>query len=210
MSFTLYHYWRSSSSWRVRFALDLKNIKYECKKINLLKKEEESDFYSSLNPSSYVPTLVHEKHIITESIAIMEWLEEEYPDTPIIYGDTYKRAKIRSLSEVINAGIQPLQNLNTMKRHSDNKEEQNKWLQHWIKRGMQVYERMISKDRHLSWTYSVGDQISMADICLIPQCYSSIRFGIDIREYSNIFSIWEKAHQRKEFKSSHPDVYKPK
>lgn len=210
MSFTLYHYWRSSSSWRVRLALDIKSIKYECKSINLLEGEGKNEAYSKLNQASYVPTLVHDKHVITESIAIMEWLEESHPEPSIIYGDNYKRAKIRSLSEVINSGIQPLQNLSTMKRHSDNKEEQSKWQNHWIKRGMEVYEKMISQDRDKLWTYSVGEKISMADICLIPQCYSSMRFGVDIKNYPSIFSIWEKIHELKEFKSSHPDVYKPK
>ena len=214
MRLTLYHYWRSSSSWRVRWALAHKGIPCDFVPVDLLNGEAEAEEHRRRNPMGYVPALEISAEtnlsiapvMLTESIAMIEFLEELYPKPSLLPGDSINRARIRALAETINAGTQPLQNLNAQFFHSDDAEKRKAWAQHWIREGLAAYEQIASRTAGL---FSVGDELSVADLCLIPQCYNARRNDIDLKAYPNIARIETTALQTQSCKLSHPDRYEP-
>jgi maleylacetoacetate isomerase len=140
--YRLYHYWRSSSSWRVRFGLSLKNIAYEPVAISLLDGSSEAPEHLERNPAGFVPVLEipgPEQYRLTESLAILLYLEDRHPDTQrLLPEDAYLKARCWALAETVNAGIQPIQNLPVLHRHSQDPEEQKKWARHFIRNGLEV------------------------------------------------------------------------
>lgn len=211
MQFRLYHYWRSSSSWRVRWALALKRVPCEFIPVNLLEGEQTSQPHRRRNPLGVVPVLEilrgeGPSQFLAESVAIVEWLEETFPKPKLIPGDSFKRARIRQLSQIVNAGIQPLQNLKTMVFYSEESEKRNAWSKHWIRNGFQAYEALV---KETVGKFSVGDQITMADLFLIPQCYNAKRFSVPLEEFSTIASIYNNAVETKEYKETQPEAFKP-
>lgn len=202
----LYHYWRSSASWRVRWGLEIKQIAHTKIPVNLLGAEEKSSIYLSKNPAGYVPCLVFEGKSLGESLAILEWLEENYPQPSFFDGDSFKRALIRQLAETVNSGIQPLQNLDVLKKLSSDKNVQTEWVQHWIKRGLGVYENLIAP---YSTKFSVSDHPTLADLCLIPQCHAAHRFQVDLAPFPRIQKIYEYAMKQEACFSSRPEAFEP-
>lgn len=207
MKLRLFHYWRSSASWRVRYGLEVKGLKVEVLPINLLTGEEKKDNYLSVNPSGYVPSLHVDEHApMGESLAILEWLEENFPTPSFFQGDSFDRARIRQLAETVNSGIQPLQNLDVVKRHSSDKVEQDQWVVHWIERGLTVYEKLLRAHGKAA-NFSYGSQPTLADLCLIPQCYSALRFKVDLAKYPLINRIYTHALSTEACQRSHPEKF---
>ncbi len=212
--YRLFHYWRSSSSWRVRFALDFKGIPYEPVAISLLSGESESPEHLARNPAGQVPVLEVPAQApgsapvcLTESLAILLFLEETHPDLPgLVFGNAANRARIMALSEVINSGTQPFHNPPVLERHSADPAEQKSWARDFIERGLGVYETLSSATRG---EFSVGDRPSLADACLIPQVYSAERFGVSLAKFPGISRIHENLKALPAFASSHPDAFKP-
>ncbi len=204
----LLHYWRSSSSWRVRWALEIKGLQYKSLPINLLQGEEKQSTYLEKNPAGHVPLLIIEEEKLGESMAIMEWLEESYPEPSILYGNALERAQIRRLAETINSGTQPLQNLSVMKYVSSTKEKQVQWCQHWLERGLGVYESLLEKIHEPQWLFSTGNTPSIADCCLIPQCYNGERFFIAIEKFPKTYKIYTHALSTSACMAAHPDRFK--
>jgi maleylacetoacetate isomerase len=211
----LYHYWRSSSSWRVRWAFELKNIECEKIAVNLLDDETDRPEHRSRNPIGYVPVVefldvksdAHAKRYLTESAAMIEWAEETHPTPSLLPKGAIERAHIRRLCETVNAGIQPLQNPPVVAAAAKDEGDRKKWAQHWIRQGMKAYEEWIQGS---SGRFSVGDQITMADLFLIPQCYAALRFEIDLEnEFPTLAKIYANALQTESCQASHPDRYKP-
>jgi len=208
---TLFHYWRSSASWRVRWGLAIKKVPHEEIAVNLLKSEEKLSEYTSQNPSGYVPCLVSPGKIsLGESLAILEWLEETYPEPSFFVGDSYLRARIRQLAETVNSGIQPLHNMDVLKKFSEDKDKQAEWARHWILRGMRVFEDLLGATDRAGKKFSVADQPTLADICLIPQCFAANRFGVDLSQFSQCKAIYDHALTTEECKASAPDFFQPK
>nr|ACO11269.1 Maleylacetoacetate isomerase [Caligus rogercresseyi] len=200
----LYSYFRSSCSWRVRIALNLKGVDFETKAVHLIKDggEQHKEDYKALNPMAQVPTLVHQGLVLTQSLAIMEYLEEKYPGgAPLLPKGLLDRAHVRELSEVISSGIQPIQNLNVMQKFSSETEKRMKWSHHWITRGLQGVEKLMDK---YSGKFCVGDEVSMADCCLIPQVYNANRFKVDMTQFPNIQRICKELETLEVFKKAHP------
>jgi len=207
----LYHYWRSSASWRVRWGLELKGVAHEKVHVNLLAGEEKNPEYLAKNPAGYLPSLVIDGHSpMGESLSILEWLEENYPRASFFSGDSFERATIRQLAETINAGTQPLQNLDAMRMISDDKSKQAEWVKHWAGRGLGVYESILARSGHTNAKFSVSDQPSLADLCLIPQCYSALRFQVDLAQFPRCRAIYEHALTTKECAASVPELFQPK
>lgn len=208
--YRLYHYWRSSSSWRVRLALDWKGLSYEAAPVSLLNGESESPEHLSRNPAGCVPVLEilgAPPLFLTESIAIIEYLEETHPSlSSLLPGSATQRARIRALAEVINAGTQPIQNIPVLERHSSDPAEQKAWAKEFIARGLKTYETLCTP---VSGTFSVGDSFSLADICLIPQIYNAERYQVDLRQFPVISGIHDRCRSLPAFASSHPDRFKP-
>ena len=205
---TLYNYFRSSTSYRVRIALELKNLKYTYKPVHLLNNggEQNSDFYRRLNPIGGVPTLVHNEKTISQSFAIIEYLDEVFADsTPLFTKDIFEKAKIRQVCETINADIHPLQNLKVMqfleKQLSASDEQKSLWLNKWITSGLSAVQKIVEP---YAGKYCFGNSVTAADLFLVPQLFSSIRFGIDISEFKILTQINENCLQLDAFKKAHP------
>jgi maleylacetoacetate isomerase len=210
MSLTLFHYWRSSASWRVRWGLEIKKVPHEKVAVDLLAGQEGSPDYLKRNPAGYVPCLIAGANPpLGESLAILEWLEENYPSPSLFSGDSFLRARIRQLAETVNSGIQPLQNLSVIRKLSEDKHVQKAWMQHWMGKGLAVYEDLLSRVDRRGARFSVADHPTLADLCLIPQCYASLRFDLDLSAFPQCEAIYEHALTTSECLASHPDQNKP-
>jgi maleylacetoacetate isomerase len=190
----LYGYWRSSASWRVRWALNLKGLAYEYVPVNILSGENRSPEHLARNPLGALPVLeVAPGEILSESLAMFEWMEETYPQAGVSLfpGTPLDRARIRSLCEIINSGTAPLQTPRVQKRHSDDAKEREAWAAHFIREGLDTYEK-LSRPWRGAW--SVGDAISAADLCLVPQIYNALRYGLDMaRDFPALDAIYRQA-----------------
>lgn len=210
MGITLYHYWRSSASWRVRWGLAIKAVPHEMVAVNLLAGEEKQPGYKNRNPAGYLPALVVDGHPpLAESLAILEWLEETYPSPSFFSGDSHQRALIRRLAETVNSGIQPLHNLDVLKFYSEDKEEQGRWLRHWVGRGLGVYEEILAGVPRAGANFSVSSEPSLADLCLIPQCYTALRFNIDLAQFPQCRAIYEHALTTPACAGAVPEKFQP-
>lgn len=209
MQLKLYHYWRSSSSWRVRWALCLKGLSCELIHIDLVKGEQQSKEFLKKNPLGLVPVLRiaggGSPRFLGESTAIIEWLEETCPTTALLPKDPFDRAVVRQLAQMINAGTQPLQNFKTQKVFSQFSDKKEAWTRHWIQNGLTAYEALAAKT---AGRYSFGDRITMADLFLVPQVYNAIRFGVALTAYPTIVGINENCLKTEACQASHPDRYR--
>jgi maleylacetoacetate isomerase len=182
----LYHYWRSSCSWRVRWALIYKGIAYQDVAVNLLQNEQNSPAYLAKNPGGYVPAIDIAGQIFGESMAILEWIEETWPHNPLLPSSPTERLRARQISHLIVSGIQPVQNLGVMRKHSFDPSQQASWANYWISLGLQKLESLIAP---IAGTYCLGGELSMADLCLVPQVYNALRFNVDLSSYPTISRI---------------------
>lgn len=208
--FKLYHYWRSTSSWRVRWALQIKGITPEYVAVDLLGDETEQPAHLAKNPMGYVPVLeLHQGesfHRLGESTAIIEWLEETFPEPALLPEDPFLRAHARMLCEIVNSGIQPLQNLTVTDYLSPDAEKKKSWTQHWIRRGLNAFETLVQMH---AGTYCIGDDLSAPDLFLIPQCYAAQRNDVSLAEFPTIARIQEAANRLPSAIAAHPDRFKP-
>ncbi|MBL7714705.1 MAG: maleylacetoacetate isomerase [Bdellovibrionales bacterium] len=205
----LYHYWRSSSSWRVRWALAYKKVAYEGVAVDLLSGESDSETHLARHPFGYVPVMEIEGQMLTESLAMIRYLEDVHPK-PSLLGEGLNpiaRARIVELAETINADTQPLQNLDPQFLHSDDPEKRKAWAKHWIVRGLTAYERLCSKT---AGKFSVGDSLSVADLCLVPQLYNARRYEVDLSPYTTIARIEKNCADLESYRASEPSKFEPK
>jgi maleylacetoacetate isomerase len=176
-------YWRSSCSYRLRIALGYKKLAYESTHVNLLTGEQKTAEYRAHNPIGHVPTLQVDGVPYVESVAIMELLEELYPDPPLLPKSPQDRARVRALVETINAGIQPLQNLVVLDRvGGDDQEKRGAWMKFFIARGLGAFEALSSDDG----PFAFGEAFTMADVCLVPQIYAARRVGVDLTPFPRV------------------------
>lgn len=206
----LYHYFRSSSSWRVRWALLHKGIAFTPVAVNLLKDEQQQADYVAKNPLGVVPTLAIAGHYLMESVAILEYLEELQPSPALLPADPLGRARVRQLVQVIGADTQPLQNLSVL-RHIGKLDARpdaaQQWARHYITRGLTVYETLLRQADWPRGVYSCGDEVTMAELCLVPQCYNARRQGLDLSRWPRIAAIEAAALATPAALGSHPDAF---
>jgi len=199
----LYEGWRSSASWRVRWALALKGVTYDSVLVDIAGGEHQT-LLAPLNPLRAVPTLVlDDGTILTESVAIIEWLEETRPDPPLLPREPLARAQVRELVQIVNAGIHPLQNTVVMKAVADNPDGQRAWARRWIERGLAGYEAHVAGGKG---RYSVGDTVTMADLFLVPQMRNAERHGADVSGLTRVRAIYAACLERAEVQATHPTV----
>ncbi len=190
----LYTFFRSSASYRVRIALNLKGLDYEQLPIHLRRGggEQWTSAYKAVNPQGLVPTLEDGGHSFPQSLAIIEYLEERYPEPPLLPGDPAGRATVRGMALTIACEIHPLQNLRVLNylRNELKHEETdvNHWARHWITLGLLVLEQMVPPVQKLG-KFCFGDAPSLADVVLIPQLYNARRFGCDLSECPSLVQI---------------------
>ncbi|XP_012332292.1 maleylacetoacetate isomerase isoform X1 [Aotus nancymaae] len=204
----LYSYFRSSCSWRVRIALALKGIDFEMVPVNLIKDggQQFSKAFQALNPMKQVPTLKIDGITIHQSLAIIEYLEETRPTPRLLPRDPKKRASVRMISDLIASGIQPLQNLSILKKVGEvskdlREETQLTWAQNAITSGFNALEQILQST---AGKYCVGDEVTMADLCLVPQVANAERFKVDFTPYPTISCINKRLLALEAFQVSHP------
>lgn len=203
MNITLYHYWRSSSSWRVRWGLAIKGIEYRSIPVNLLHDEQQSKDFIHMNPAGFVPALDIGGRYFGESLAILEWLEEVFPEPALLPDDPFEKMQVRQFALQIACNTQPIQNLSVLRAHSEDKTKQSAWATMWITKGLQTYEELLKTGRPGQFTF--GDSVTMADLCLVPQVYNAKRFGIDTAQWPILNGINERCLQLPTCQAAHPD-----
>jgi len=209
LNLELYSFWRSSASYRVRIALNLKALPYVTHAVDLIKDGGEQFMaqYRDVNPQSRVPTLVHDGQRFTQSLAIIEYLDETFPDHRLVPRDPIDRARVRMLSQIIACDIQPLQNTSTTRYLKETLHQDEAavtmWLREWIVRGLDAFNAHIARD-HLSGKFCHGDTPTMADCCLVPQMYAASRFGVEATRYPRLALILENCNALSAFQHAHP------
>lgn len=186
----LYNYWRSSSSYRVRLALHAKALAFEYVAVSLLKGEQHQLPHRARNPSGSVPvleveangTLVH----LSQSVAIFEYLEERFPQRPLLPSDAVGRAQVRAMAELINSGIQPLHNLSTLNELKARGVDEKKWAAHFIDQGLDALSKLAEPT---AGTFMYGDAFGWADCCLVAQLYGARRFGGNVDAFPRLTRI---------------------
>ena len=208
MSFVLRSYWRSSCSWRVRIALNMKGIPYETVPVHLVRDggEQHGEAHRAVNPMRELPVLLVNDRPISQSMAILEYLEDTHPTPALLPTDALDRSRVRQMAELINSGIQPIQNLRVMQRlgreFNQEKPAQMAWSKGWIEFGFDALHTLVDTHRG---RYSFGDEVTLADVCLIPQIYNARRFSVDLDKYPHFLEIEAALNDLKPFMDAHPD-----
>ncbi|MCU1086384.1 maleylacetoacetate isomerase [Stenotrophomonas maltophilia] len=190
----LYTYWRSSAAYRVRIGLELKGLAWEARPVHLVRDggEQHRDAYRALNPQQQVPTLLHEGHVLTQSLAILEYLDERFPQVPLLPADAAGRARVRALAQLAACDIHPINNLRVMQYLERTlqvpTDARTQWTLHWIAEGFAAMETLLANSRDTG-TFCHGDRPGLADICLLPQLYNAHRFGLDLAPYPTLRRI---------------------
>jgi maleylacetoacetate isomerase len=204
----LYTYWRSSAAWRVRIALALKGVGYEAVPVSLIANggQQHNANYVVLNPQHLVPTLVlDDGTALTQSLAIIDWLEAEYHSPALLPKNTIARAKVMAAAHVIAMDIHPINNLRVLKTLTDqfgvDADAKIKWMQHWMTAGFDALNEMLG-----SGPFAFGNQPTLADICLIPQLYNARRWGIDLNKWPKLLAIEDACVALSAFSTTAPEV----
>lgn len=206
----LYSYFRSSASYRVRIALNYKNLPYSLEGVHLVKEggQQHKPEYLKLNPQGLVPCLIEDDKIFTQSLAIMEYLEEAYPKPPILPSDKFDRAYVRSLSLMIACEIHPLNNLSVLQYLKNelevSDEQKQRWYCHWIHKYFKAFEARLKASPDTG-DFCFGEAPTMADMCLVPQVYNANRFDCPLDEFPIISRINENCINLPAFATAHPD-----
>ncbi len=208
MSMVLRSYWRSSCSWRVRIALNLKSLPHEVESVHLVANggEQHSDAHRALNPMRELPVLTVGDVHLAQSVAILEYLDELYPDPPLYPADAVSRARVRQMVEVVNSGTQPVQNLRVMQKLGRDfgldRPAQVQWSRDWIEFGLGALEILVQQQ---GGRYCFGDEVTAADLCLVPQMYNARRFDADMGRIPGLVAVDERLATLPAFKAAHPD-----
>jgi maleylacetoacetate isomerase len=208
---TLYHYFASSSSWRVRWALGLKGLAFRAVHVDLVKNEHLAPDNVARNPIGHVPTLVHRGRALTESIAICEYLDEAFEGTPrLLPADLWARARARQIAETINAGTQPLVNLAVRRRLGDDA-AQKPWLEWALGRGLAACEALVRAARAEGFggPFALGPAPTIADLCIVPQLFGARRFQVDLAPFSHLVAIEEASLATEAGAAAAPPRWKP-
>jgi len=199
----LYTYFRSSAAFRVRIALNLKGLAYEPRFVHLPKGQHREPAYGAVNPQALVPTLeLDDGTRLTQSLAIMEWLDERYPSPALLPTDPVARARVRALSDLIACEIHPLNNLRVLqhlKRLGQTQEQIDTWYRHWIADGLQKFEAELTGSK-----FCDGDSPTMADCCLVPQIFNAKRFNSDLAPYPRTMRAFENCMKLEAFDRAQP------
>jgi maleylpyruvate isomerase len=203
----LHNYWRSSASHRVRIALGLKQLAFEYVAVDISRGAQHAEAHLARNPSAQVPALEitedgGERRTLTQSLPILEYLEDRWPEPPILPRDPYLRARARILAEIVNSGIQPLQNLSTTNRVKAFGGDPAEWARGFVASGLAAFARAAAET---AGAFCVGDAPTIADCCLVPQLASARRFGVDLAPLGSLLEIEARCLALPAFAGAGPD-----
>lgn len=210
---TLYSYYYSSASWRIRSVLALKKIPFKYETVNLLAGDQHSEEFTKKSPMHQAPAMKvvlenGEEHLLTQSLAIIQFLEEHYPQQPVYPKDSLLAAKARAIADSISAGVQPLQNLETLTKYTEplgqaplDAEGRKKVARWWLERKLGNLEKLVAKT---AGKYCVADSVTIADVSLVPQMFNARRFELDTNKFPLLKAIDERLQELEMFKVSHP------
>lgn len=202
----LYSYFRSSASYRIRIALHWKDLSFDYKPVHLLQNggEQHASQYQALNPAGEVPTLTHQGQVLSQSMAILHYLDETFANKPLFPRDPFLKAKVIQFCEGINC-TQPLQNLKVLqfleKELHLTGDQKNQWLQKWIGSNLASSDKILQST---AGAFCFGDQVTAADLFLIPQLFTAQRFNVDFSKHLTILKVQEKCSQLEAFQKAHP------
>ena len=209
--FVLYSYWRSSAAYRVRIALNFKEIPHEIKTVHLINEggEHRLEPYTDINPQQLVPSLLHGKRVLTQSLAIIEYLEELVPSPALLPVGSRERGWVRSLAQLIACDIHPLNNLRVMQELKNSAgfsaNQVTEWMHLWMDSGFSAMEKMLA-DSLLTGPYCAGDLVTIADVFLVPQLYNARRFNMDLSHYPILTKIEQNCLQLECFQKAAPEA----
>ena len=207
----LFNYFRSSSSYRVRIACHLKGLPYEYLPVHLNRDggEQFGPTFSMLNPQQLVPVLEDGGSHIAQSMAILEYLEERYPDVPLLPRSEVARARVRQIAQYIACEMHPLNNLRVLKFLNGplglSEEQKQRWIAHWLQTGLSALEAELSQSPDRG-AFCFGETPTLADCCLVPQLFNTRRFGIDVQAYPTLHAIERRCEELDAFRRAHPSL----
>jgi maleylacetoacetate isomerase len=205
MAYTLYSAWRATAPYRVRIGLKLKGVDYDYVALDLIKGDQREPEYRAVNPQGLTPALDIGGQVLTQSLAILEWLEETRPEPAILPKDPLQRAVVRAMADIVACDIHPLNNTRVgreLHKRGVDADGIKAWSQRWIKDGFDTLEPMIA--RH-GKGFAFGESPTIADCCLIPQVYSANRFEVDLSAYPAIRAVNDRAAEHPAFQAAHPN-----
>ena len=208
-SVKLYSFWRSSACYRVRIALNLKRIAFETASVDLPGNAQHEPAFKEINPQEIIPVLMHGGRVLRQSLAIMEYLDETWPENPLLPSVARDRQRSRAIAQAIACEIHPLNNLRVMKyletTFGASKEQRETWMRHWISMGFDALEKVLN-DNPSTGAFCEGDRPTIADCCLVPQVYNAKRFGVDMAPYANISRINDDCLALEPFDRARPEL----
>jgi len=207
MPLKLHSMWRATAPYRVRIGLELKGLPFDYAPLNFASGEQRGAAYSALNPQKLSPTLEADGRLLTQSLAILEWLDETHPEPPLLPTSPDERATVRAMADVVACDIHPLNNLRVLQAlnamgHPLGAEEQMAWGARWINDGFVALEAMVA--RH-GKGFAFGETPTLADCLLVPQIWSSSRFGVDMSAYPALSALRDRAAEHPAFQAAHPE-----
>ena len=202
----LYDYFRSSAAYRVRIALNLKGVDYESRSISLIDGAQKGDAYRSLNPQGLVPALEIDGRLLTQSLAIMDYLNAQFPEPRFVPEEPGDRAHVLAMALLIACDIHPLNNLRVLKYLGGQlgvaEAERNRWYAHWIAEGLAALESLAASQ---AGEFLFGDSPTMADVLLVPQLYNARRFDVPLDAYPTLLRADANANRLEPFAAAHPE-----
>ncbi len=205
----LYGYFRSSASFRVRVALNLKGLPYDSTAVHLRKDggQQHAPAFRALNPAALVPVLDDDGRVMTQSLAIIEYLEETHPQPPLLPQDAVQRAYVRSVALAIACDIHPLNNLRVLrylvKTLGVSEEQKNAWYRHWVEQGLAALEARIVADNRAG-QYALADSVTLADVMIVPQIFNAQRMDCSLESVPTLMRIFEHCMRLPAFIDAHP------
>jgi maleylacetoacetate isomerase len=209
-SLRLYGFWRSSAVYRVRIALNLKGQAYETVPVHLVRDggEQHAAAFAELNPQELVPVLKHGHRVLRQSLAIIDYIDETWPEPPLLPSVARDRQRVRAIAQMIACEIHPLNNLRVQKyletTFGATEAQREEWTRHWIVEGFQALEKVLA-DNPSTGTFCEGDVPTMADCCLVPQVYNAQRFKVDLAKFPTIRRINDACLEMEEFDKARPE-----
>jgi maleylacetoacetate isomerase len=202
----LFNYFRSSASYRVRIGLALKGLEYDYRSVHLQKNEQTAESYAAVSASRLVPLLKDGDHVLTQSLAILEYLDETHPEPPLLPRDPLGRARVRALALDIACEIHPLNNLRVLKylvgSLKVSEDDKNRWYRHWVETGLEVVERQLAAQ---PTRFCHGETPTVADICLVPQIFNAQRFECRTDHVPNVMRVFEACMALDAFEQTRPE-----